>query len=552
MLLRASFTTAGVLLACASASAQSPSESIIQNLPNMRQYSARAQGAVVLPPAPIVGSDNCATPTLVVGAGPHNFDTTGATSSPEGQATTNCIFYNLIGIDSDVWFEWVAPATGTFEISSCGLTGNDTKMAVYTGTSSGTTCPTAGGTATDCNDDINNFGPVHLQSRLIFAATTGTHYLIQIGGYPGTPPFTTDPPAPQGPGQFDIQQQPVQAPFIHDDGSTENATRRTGSSETLWMQAMGNSTTGVVNVTAIRAAIGSLMFAGLTGVTNGSPIRLGVWEDPTDDGNPSDAVLLVEFASTVSLADTDQAAVYTLPAPVQATNVFFIGASYVHGLNTGFPAPVDVIGCGSRPNEIWLGGSTIAVDFANLAANPQPVVNVSAGSTAYILQADTGSASTGTVFCIGDGVAPHTPCPCGNNSATADAAGCLNSLGTGGKLRGMGVASISADSLVLQGSAMANSSVLYFQGTIQQNGGNGAVFGDGLRCAGGVVVRLGTTTNVGGSSTYPFGAAPSVSVKGGVVAPGSRTYQAWYRNAAAFCTISTFNLTNGLAVTWNP
>jgi hypothetical protein len=27
-------------------------------------------------------------------------------------------------------------------------------------------------------------------------------------------------------------------------------------------------------------------------------------------------------------------------------------------------------------------------------------------------------------------------------------------------------------------------------------------------------------------------------------------YQLWYRNAAAFCTPSTFNLTNGLDVTW--
>jgi hypothetical protein len=31
-----------------------------------------------------------------------------------------------------------------------------------------------------------------------------------------------------------------------------------------------------------------------------------------------------------------------------------------------------------------------------------------------------------------------------------------------------------------------------------------------------------------------------------------RSYQAWYRNAAAFCTPSTFNLTNGYSVTWAP
>jgi hypothetical protein len=34
--------------------------------------------------------------------------------------------------------------------------------------------------------------------------------------------------------------------------------------------------------------------------------------------------------------------------------------------------------------------------------------------------------------------------------------------------------------------------------------------------------------------------------------PGVRTYQAWYRNAAVFCTASTFNLSNGYSITWTP
>jgi hypothetical protein len=35
-----------------------------------------------------------------------------------------------------------------------------------------------------------------------------------------------------------------------------------------------------------------------------------------------------------------------------------------------------------------------------------------------------------------------------------------------------------------------------------------------------------------------------------IAAPGSRYYQVWYRNAAAFCTTGTFNLTNGLQLDW--
>jgi hypothetical protein len=57
---------------------------------------------------------------------------------------------------------------------------------------------------------------------------------------------------------------------------------------------------------------------------------------------------------------------------------------------------------------------------------------------------------------------------------------------------------------------------------------------------------------VAGASQYPEPGDPSVSVKGLVTTPGTREYQVWYRNAATFCTTSTFNLTNGLSVSWTP
>jgi hypothetical protein len=99
---------------------------------------------------------------------------------------------------------------------------------------------------------------------------------------------------------------------------------------------------------------------------------------------------------------------------------------------------------------------------------------------------------------------------------------------------------------------MPNSSALYFQGTSPLAGGAGSVFGDGLRCAGGTVIRLGTKFNIAGASQYPEGGDQSISVRGLVVAPGTRIYQIWYRNAASFCMPDTFNLTNGVTVTWAP
>jgi hypothetical protein len=157
---------------------------------------------------------------------------------------------------------------------------------------------------------------------------------------------------------------------------------------------------------------------------------------------------------------------------------------------------------------------------------------------------------TGTPYCFGDG--SGAACPCGNSSPVGNGEGCLHSLGTGGRLAATGTASISGDTVVLTGTTMPNSSALYFQGTLQQSAGAGVPFGDGLRCAAGSIIRLGTKNNVAGTSSYPVGADPLVSVRGQVLVAGTRTYQCWYRNAAAFCTASTFNLTNGVEISWAP
>jgi hypothetical protein len=158
--------------------------------------------------------------------------------------------------------------------------------------------------------------------------------------------------------------------------------------------------------------------------------------------------------------------------------------------------------------------------------------------------------ATTSLYCFGDGTG--TACPCANTSAAADKEGCLHSLGTGGRLRTSGIARITEDTFRLDGSRMPNSSALYFQGTTQANGGAGAVFGDGLRCVAGGVVRLGTQTNVNGASIYPEVGDTAVSVASALTAGATRNYQVWFRNAAAFCNAETFNLTNGASVVWAP
>jgi hypothetical protein len=152
----------------------------------------------------------------------------------------------------------------------------------------------------------------------------------------------------------------------------------------------------------------------------------------------------------------------------------------------------------------------------------------------------------GTAFCFGDGTG--TACPCGNNGVAGN--GCANSVNaSGAHLEASGSPSVASDTLILRGNGMPNAACLYFQGTTQQS----SVFGDGLRCAGGALIRLGTEVNVAGASQYPGAGNPPVSVRGMVPAAGGvREYQCWYRNAAPFCTPNTFNLTNGLEISWQP
>ncbi len=219
--------------------------------------------------------------------------------------------------------------------------------------------------------------------------------------------------------------------------------------------------------------------------------------------------------------------------------------------------------------QVYLTGATDLALFSGAAGNPGTVMlptigqgaGTATGSGHIITQFQLQAAAMISIcydytpvaapYCAGDGTG--TACPCGNDSPVGAYAGCLHSLGSGAVLRGTGFASIASDSLSLTCSSLpATTSGLFFQGTGQTNGGLGAVFGDGLRCAGGTVVRLASKTAVAGVMHYPQGADVPISVRGSVPAGASRYYQLWYRNSTPFCTSATFNLSGGVAVSWTP
>ncbi|MBK7875835.1 MAG: choice-of-anchor E domain-containing protein [Planctomycetes bacterium] len=154
-----------------------------------------------------------------------------------------------------------------------------------------------------------------------------------------------------------------------------------------------------------------------------------------------------------------------------------------------------------------------------------------------------------TAFCSGTSNSVWGSCPCGNFGAPLH--GCANSVdANGAALTASGASSITGDTLVLATSGMPNSNAIFLQGNDLAD--PLTVFGDGLRCIDGSLIRLGTSAIAGGSASYPSPVQLPVSVRAGIAAPGMRYYQTYYRNAAAFCTPATFNVSNALAVHWAP
>lgn len=160
------------------------------------------------------------------------------------------------------------------------------------------------------------------------------------------------------------------------------------------------------------------------------------------------------------------------------------------------------------------------------------------------------SPHTGLGFCAGDGTTGN--CPCGNYGAPGR--GCASSFEpAGARLQASGSTLVAGGTAQLEAAGVSNTVITFFQGTQQQANGLGSTFGDGLRCASGSVIRLRSVQASANAAAVPGPGDPSLAALGALPATGgTRTYQAWYRNAAAFCTNSTFNLSNGLMLTWRP
>jgi hypothetical protein len=154
--------------------------------------------------------------------------------------------------------------------------------------------------------------------------------------------------------------------------------------------------------------------------------------------------------------------------------------------------------------------------------------------------------TVGLAYCFGDGTGGT--CPCGNLGGSGE--GCANSTGSGAVLEGSGSTSVTVDQLTFTGSNLTPTQpALLFAGLNAVNGGNGVIFGDGIRCAGGSVVRLGVrNADAAGGAEWSQNIAATLGVGAGDV----RRFQAWYRDPTLSPCGANFNLSHGVELVFAP
>ncbi|MBI5364081.1 MAG: hypothetical protein HZA53_12935 [Planctomycetes bacterium] len=260
----------------------------------------------------------------------------------------------------------------------------------------------------------------------------------------------------------------------------------------------------------------------------GSSVSMVVGPNSTGSASTTATVL---FRNAHPVAD----GIYMNPLPLTGTSA--VNFSFSECTGAIFHSLDPLANLGAYPSSAWC-----VYDWSILG----PGVSLEFQPATFSIAA----LPPGAAFCFGDGLdATHTTaCPCGNTGAAGR--GCANSTNASGALLAA-AGEVASDTVVLSGSSMpATVSCIYLQGTAFDD----LVFGDGVRCTGGTLLRLRTRANVGGASSFPDSTDTITLSQRGGVAIGSgltRHYQTYYRNSAPlYCPPETFNVTNGYTIVW--
>ena len=138
---------------------------------------------------------------------------------------------------------------------------------------------------------------------------------------------------------------------VVDDGASEGDVGNNALGNFIWLNAFQVEVGGEV----LRSV--DLAFGG--GIPAGDPVTVHVWTDPTNDGDPTDAVRRISVTVNAVAPGTSQFTTVDVPDFVlgKAGTWFFVGAQT---FNTPFPAPRDI----QNPSALrsWVSAATTLED----------------------------------------------------------------------------------------------------------------------------------------------------------------------------------------------
>ena len=125
-------------------------------------------------------NDDCANAAVIMLGAGQAVDNTDATTDGPEHPNNPCFGFGDNTIQSDIWYSFTSPITGSVQWSTCNLVNFDSRLGVYPGSIG---CPFSDADLLACNDDGG--GCDAFTSSLIFDVVMGETYLLRLGGYDG-------------------------------------------------------------------------------------------------------------------------------------------------------------------------------------------------------------------------------------------------------------------------------------------------------------------------------------------------------------------------------
>jgi hypothetical protein len=166
---------------------------------------------------------------------------------------------------------------------------------------------------------------------------------------------------------FEVVSPP--ALYSWDDKSAEDLLGYENGGEVCWLQKF-TTFAGAETIIDVKCLFGSPLSPGVA-PGNGSSCEVYVWNDPTDDGDPSDCVLVSMEHITVQQVDTDSYSVYPLTVPAVVSGEFYVGCNMPHSAQQRC-VPIDSTTAYIAGNSWTCGTETPPFDPSNLMNNQYP------------------------------------------------------------------------------------------------------------------------------------------------------------------------------------